>query len=453
MRGGLLGRATGTGADAILAMTESTDVEGRLLVALSSLVEDFAAEERRKRVTWEEKADRGAREFRASVEADMARAACESRRLFTEVKKEAAETKVAAQPCHDFFLARELKDLPGDFAVILKREVKSAAQAEVEVCLGAQGMDKLVKACTDRFMDIFHRERERSDSSQVSLDCRLGRLEATCRTLNQEMHTSVEEGCKDLQIRLGARLQQLSLSNTRLQDVLDRYTARWEETWKEEAEVRAGSDEKVLERVQTLTEAVDKQIRTLTDSSQKLLNEFEVERKTRQDSNVALACGWRELQAEFLDEREKRLKAEGKLANGIEELRRVVVKIVGMAEGRQRQHHTVTINQGQSDPAVFTAAAASTAAQLAKSVVDRNGCQSTSPSRATVQVANSGSPFRIPRSPIITRATSPRPRSREMTLDALAGPIVYARSTTPKQDPGSIIQSTVGCTPCTGYRV
>lgn len=217
---------------------------------------------------------------------------------------------------------------------------------------------------------------------------------------------------------IDSRVEQLSQSNFNVHEILDRCNERWEKTLKDEVDIRSRSDERILERIQTLTEVVDLQIRTITDSSQKLVNEFEVERRTRQNSDDVLAQRWRELQAEFAGERGHRCRGEGKLANGIEELRKVVVEVVGIAE-QQMHKGTVTINQGPSDTGTFTASAATTAAKLAVSIAGQT--QSTSPSTTTVQVSNS-------RGTTFARSISPQPRSREMTLDALAGPVVYTSS-------------------------
>jgi len=64
-----------------------SEIEGRLLTGITDLFGELAKDERHRRQAWEEKADRNARELRAGVDTDLARGACEARRLLAEAKK------------------------------------------------------------------------------------------------------------------------------------------------------------------------------------------------------------------------------------------------------------------------------------------------------------------------------------------------------------------------------
>jgi len=64
-----------------------SEVEGRLLIGITDLFGELATEERRRRQAWEEKTERNTRELRAGVDAELARSACEARRLLAEAKK------------------------------------------------------------------------------------------------------------------------------------------------------------------------------------------------------------------------------------------------------------------------------------------------------------------------------------------------------------------------------
>lgn len=463
---------------------QDSELETRLLSGLSGLVEDLAAEERRRRVAWEEKAERSARELRAGFEADLARGACESRRLLTEAKREASEARKVSQPCHDFFMARELEELPSSFARLLQREVRVVVSSEVDKMtqtLSDRGHEKVLQACSAHVAEALRREREcereregqePSRSSverrlaevegllktvEVHRERRLAEVEASVNGLKRETQTTVVQSCREAETRLGSHFQQLSVTHSSLQSVMDRFVESWEKAWREEAEARTSGDERATEHVQALARAVETQLRALNDAAERARVELEREAKVRQDADANLLEGWRDLQSDMRCEKDKRGSSDVKSMACFEELRSTVSKVVAMVEHSHTSTRAVRVEPGPalSDPAVFTAVVASTAAQVATlAACDTVARAGSPPPRAGTAMRVVSSPPHYS-SPSLGRPSSPHVRAASQSnLHVVCGNIFCDRGPAAGSRSGTPLQQTrdVG-TPGPGYRV
>jgi hypothetical protein len=263
-------------------------MEARLLAGLTDLFEELAGEDRRRRTSWEERSERSLRELRATVDADMARGACESRRLLAEAKREAAEARKMAQPCADLIEALERQELPQSFLAGFRREAQAAVSAEMEnmlPTLRAQISDAVVATSRDhaeqlskaleseggRWADVCTRQvTEGMLREQQSLESRVsGALDCVAKDVERRSAIGRQELCDvvgELEQRLAARLFDLQEAHTTLQAILDRYAGRWEKAWCEEADARAQADKEAGTRLEQVAHANEVQTRALEAS-------------------------------------------------------------------------------------------------------------------------------------------------------------------------------------------
>jgi len=238
---------------------------------------------------------------------------------------------------------------------------------------------------------------------------------------------------------------------------MDRFAESWEKAWREEAEARTSGDERATEHVQALARAVETQLRALNDAAERARVELEREAKARQDADANLLEGWRDLQSDMRCEKDKRGSSDVKFMACFEDLRSTVSKVVAMVEHSHTSTRAVRVEPGPalSDPAVFTAAVASTAAQVATlaacEAVARAG---SPPPRAGTAMRVVSSPPHYS-SPSLGRPSSPHLRAASQSnLNVVRGNIFCDRGPAAGSRSGTPLQQTrdVG-TPGPGYRV
>jgi len=349
---------------------DASAMESRLLAGVSDLFEELAMEDRQRRAAWEDKAERSLREIRASVEADVARGACECRRMLSDARREAAEARRLAEPCSDFVAALERHEaaalLPPTFAALVRREAQTAAVAEVErfsrdisqqlseesseqVSRTLRGeSSRWAKACADQMADTILMEQHARESSTKGLEARISEVEACTAQ------------CQEAQGRIGARFGELQEANAILQSLIDRYAERWELAWREEAKLRkegdalaeasaaaaaaaaaAGAGQTPAPRLldpaaataalapaaaPAEAEAAGQTAAVVAIS--KLRAQVEHEERARQDCDSRLLARLVELQNELRIEEEVRTAADARLASGVDQLRCVCANAI-----------------------------------------------------------------------------------------------------------------------------
>mmetsp|Transcript_85499 Transcript_85499/g.134416 ORF Transcript_85499/g.134416 Transcript_85499/m.134416 type:complete len:402 (+) Transcript_85499:63-1268(+) len=264
---------------------------------IAELFDELANEERHRRASFEERMEKVFRELRASVEEDLARAACEARRNLTDARREATEARKLAQPCGVFFSSLEKEEVPANLAQALKREVQTSTRAEAErlaqhlrqeladalaaACQDhaeklTKESDKWAEACAGQMADLMSSEKQARNQGLTEADERLRRFEERQELQNQEICNSAEAACRlvtaEVETRIGALFAQLQDAHTTLQSVLDRYAERWERAWREEiaseARARQEADNKLLMRLSDMQKELlmESDVRSSADS-------------------------------------------------------------------------------------------------------------------------------------------------------------------------------------------
>lgn len=330
---------------------DASAMESRLLAGVSDLFEELAMEDRQRRAAWEDKAERSLRELRASVEADVARGACECRRMLSDARREAAEARRLAEPCSDLVAALERHEtaaLPPTFAALVRREAQTAAVAEVErfsrdiskqlseesseqVSRTLRGeSSRWAKACADQMAATILMEQHARESSTKGLEARVSEVEACTAQ------------CQEAQGRIGARFGELQEANAILQSLIDRYAERWELAWREEAKLRKEGDALAEASAAAAAAAAAAAVgqtpvpRFLAPAPaeaeaagqtaaaaaiRELRAQVEHEETARQDCDSRLLARLVELQNELRMEEEVRTAADARLASGVDQLR------------------------------------------------------------------------------------------------------------------------------------
>jgi len=337
-----------------------SEIEGRLLTGITDLFGELAKDERHRRQAWEEKADRNARELRAGVDTDLARGACEARRLLAEAKKDAAEARRLAQPCMDLLASLDNNKLPAKFAQVISQEALEVASAEIERATEGlrQELNDVLKsaihghaeqfkkaltdesgrwaeACASQLAEGFYREQQAREKFKAAIESKMLESGGNSERLREEMRTAVAQTCADAEARLGAHLQELQAANVSLQTVLERYTEHWERAWHEETQARVNSDCETTQRLEILVRASEAQVRTMEAAIQRVdagLNYLGLsigrEENVRQETDSQLLAALCDLQGELRTEADRRSCTDIRLANNVQQLRVLVNNVV-----------------------------------------------------------------------------------------------------------------------------
>lgn len=356
------GRVTSRLLSDLQDQQDAASLEGRLLAGVTDLFEELTVEERRRRTSWEEKADRHLRDLRASVESDLARAACESRRLFTEGRTAASEALKVAQTCQDFCTALEQDEAPPSLMLIVRREVEAATRAEMDRLtqklqkqLG-ESLSEAVReqsgqftkesarwaeACAGQMADIIEKEQQAREDAISRLVGRLGDCESSAESRQEEMIEIARVTCAkvsgEAETRLSACFVQLREAHVTLQAGLERYAERWEQAWKEEAELRVNGDQEVLQsfqvvsqRLEVTTRAYDQRAQEFEKLLQKVDSEAGSETQLRQETDNWLLMRLTDLQKELRMESDVRNSADSQLQTGLEQIRSLVAQAISV---------------------------------------------------------------------------------------------------------------------------
>lgn len=347
---------------------DAATLEGRVLAGVTDLFEEMAVEERRRRVSWEEKADRNLRDLRAGVESDLARAGCESRRLFTEAKREAAEARKMVQPCYDFVAAIERQEALPSLSLVVRREVQLSMQAEVDRLgqhfrqqltesltaasrenaeLLAIESSKWAEACAGQMADVISKEQQAREFSIAALEERLGnahgREQREATQQKQELVEVAEAMCmkasNEAEAHLGSLVVQLQEAHVTLQAVLDRYAERWERAWREEADSRIAGDKEANQRFEAMAVALEQRARVFEQAVEQTALEAQAqaqlqasEARSRQENEQKLLMRLGDMHKELRMESDVRGGTDSRLSAGLEQLRTLVAQAV--ASGR-----------------------------------------------------------------------------------------------------------------------
>eukprot|EP00927_Polykrikos_kofoidii_P051012 TRINITY_DN4482_c0_g1_i1.p1 TRINITY_DN4482_c0_g1~~TRINITY_DN4482_c0_g1_i1.p1 ORF type:complete len:572 (+),score=110.22 TRINITY_DN4482_c0_g1_i1:113-1828(+) len=321
----------------------TSEIEARLIGGLTNLFEELAVDDRRRRAAWEERTERAQREFRASLDADLARGACESRRLLVETKK-------IAQPCHDLLENLDRQEVPHGLLQILRREAQNAIAGEserLEQALKSQITDAVVtatqaesdrwaEACASQLADGLLREQKARTNLAAQMEDRLSKAEKAQATL--------EAG----ENKVYGRLRDLHEAHATLQAALDKYADRWERAWREEAEARLQGDNDTTQRLEVMVRAGEAQSRALEASLRRTASEAqrrvaasergvgelraqaELEASARQESDERLAAELLRLRNDLQSEVGAQSNTNQQLASGFEHLRSLTSQVINL---------------------------------------------------------------------------------------------------------------------------
>lgn len=149
---------------------------------------------------------------------------------------------------------------------------------------------------------------------------------------------------------MGASLQELQEGNASLQLVLERYSDRWEQAWRSEAELRTAGDRETAQRFEVLVDSCEARAqvaRSMDEQSEQraegvkryvdakfweLRSESEAEWKARQEADSAIFGRMHEVQAEAKKEVSLRTTADQQLGISLKQLRDLVQKVVTLVE-------------------------------------------------------------------------------------------------------------------------
>mmetsp|Transcript_88258 Transcript_88258/g.248479 ORF Transcript_88258/g.248479 Transcript_88258/m.248479 type:complete len:512 (-) Transcript_88258:134-1669(-) len=324
----------------------ASELEARLLTGLTDLFEELAGEERRRRTAWEERAERAQRELRASVDADLARGACESRRFLAEAKRDAGEARKLVQPCQELVSALERQELPPSFQQLIRREVQALTSAESERMLQSLGplLTASVKAASKEHAGQL--AQEHAGQFTKAIEKSFAEVEARAKLSREEVLSAAQE----VEGRVTVRLKDLQEAHSTLQDVLDKYADRWERAWREEADARAQGDQASTQRIDVVARANEAQARALEASMQRVglenshraaaiessLVDFrgqvrsavEMEANERQSAEKRIEVDLQRLRGELHREASDQAGTNGQLASGFEQLKGIVEQVL-----------------------------------------------------------------------------------------------------------------------------
>jgi len=348
-----------------------SSMEGRLLMGITDLFEELGTEERQRRTAWEETAQRGARELRAEVEADLARGACESRRLLADARRDAAEARRMAQPCHDLLMALERHEAPAGLSEVIAREVKFKVGQEAErmsQTLWLKLEERLMQAvsgersrwaevCASQLSEKLSQEHELQENWRINVEGRLAETEARTAVYKEDLWMATEKARSEMEARInvsldqarsltesrvlsaqdkarsemearifnsaektraesesrmGSRLRELHEAGSKTQHVIEKFAERWGSAWSEEAQHREAGDTEARRQLEALSQGIQTQLRLFDGQVRRL--ETEVLRSTGTVENHS-----KELRAETELEVKTRQEANSQLLSRINE--------------------------------------------------------------------------------------------------------------------------------------